>query len=108
MFPLAWLPCYFLRVIRSFADTGTEDVFNGRNTRAARKTCPQTLWQVARRKLEKIDSAEEIDDLRTPPGNRVEALSGSRKGQFSIRINDQYRICFRWPVAGPSEIEIVD
>ncbi len=95
-------------MIRSFADAGTEDIFNGRNTRAARKSCPRNLWNVAARKLEQIDAAEEFDDLRVPPGNRLEALSRDRKGQFSIRVNSQYRICFVWTPSGPDEVEIVD
>jgi len=95
-------------VIRAFLDPGTEDIFNGRNTKSARKACPRTLWSVAARKLEQLDSAEEVDDLRVPPGNRLEALSGSRKGQFSIRINRQYRICFLWTDSGPHAVEIVD
>ena len=95
-------------MIRSFADAGTEDVFNGRNSKAARKACPRELWAIARRKLEHLDSAERLEDLRVPPGNRLEALIADRKGQHSIRINDRYRICFRWAADGPSEVEIVD
>ena len=96
------------RVIRSFADAATEDVFNGRNTGQARSKCPLGLWPVARRKLDQLDSAERLDDLRVPPGNRLEALVGDRTGEHSIRINDQYRICFRWAAEGPAEVEIVD
>jgi proteic killer suppression protein len=95
-------------VIRSFADAATEDVFNGRNTGQARRKCPLRLWPVARRRLDQLDSAEQLDDLRVPSGNRLEALVGDRKGDHSIRINDQYRICFRWAVEGPAEVEIVD
>jgi proteic killer suppression protein len=95
-------------VIRSFADRGTEDVFDGVNSAAARKACPQALWPIARRKLDQIDSAEELADLRVPPGNRLEALRGDRPGQHSIRINDQYRICFRWSAEGPESVEVVD
>jgi proteic killer suppression protein len=95
-------------VIQSFADRGTEDIFNGLNTRAARKCCPRELWPVARRKLDQLDSAEELGDLRIPPGNRLEAFVGDRKGQHSIRINDRFRICFRWTGQGPAEVEIVD
>lgn len=95
-------------MIRTFRDSGTEDIFNGRNTRRARKACPTRLWSVAVRKLEQLDSAEELDDLRVPPGNRLEALSGNRRGQFSIRINDQYRVCFKWLESGPDLVEIVD
>jgi proteic killer suppression protein len=95
-------------VIRSFSDAGTDDVFNGRNTRLARKCCPRDLWRIATRKLDQLDSAEALDDLRVPPGNRLEALSADRRGQFSIRINDQYRICFRWSESGAESVEIVD
>ena len=87
---------------------GTEDIFNGRNTKAARKLCPRALWPVAGRKLDQLDSAEKLEDLRVPPGNRLEALSGSRRGQHSIRINEQYRVCFRWSENGPVSVEIVD
>lgn len=59
-------------------------------------------------KLDQIDSAEALDDLRIPPGNRLEALKGDRQGQHSIRINEQYRICFIWTEAGPEKVEIVD
>jgi len=95
-------------MIRSFKDTATEDIFNGINSKAARKACPQNLWKIAVRKLDQMDSAEVLDDLRIPPGNRLEALKGERQGQHSIRINDQYRICFVWTEAGPEEVEIAD
>jgi len=95
-------------MILSFKDVGTQDIFNGENTKSARKTCPQTLFDVAFRKLDQIDSAVELNDLRVPPGNRLEALKGDRTGQHSIRINDQYRICFIWTNSGATEVEIVD
>ena len=95
-------------MIRAFADQGTDDVFNGKNTKAARATCPRQLWPVAQRKLEQLDSAESLDDLRAPPGNRLEALMGQLGGQHSVRINDQYRICFKWSDEGPSEVVITD
>ena len=95
-------------MIRRFRDSGTEDVFNGRSTKAARKVCPQRLWIVARRKLDHLDSARELTDLRAPPGNRLEALSGRLRGQHSIRINDQFRICFVWTDDGPDQVRIVD
>ena len=95
-------------MIRSFRDSGTGDVFNGRNTKAARAACPRELWRVASRKLDLLDSAESLDDLRIPPGNRLEALGADRRGQHSIRIHNQYRICFRWSPEGPSEVEIAD
>jgi len=95
-------------MIRSFADDGTEDVFNGLNTRAARRACPYELWSVAGRTLDQLDSVERLEELRIPPGNRLEALVGDRKGQHSIRINERYRVCFRWTSEGPAEVEIVD
>ena len=63
---------------------------------------------MAQRKLDQLNQAEELRDLRAPPGNRLEALTRERTGQHSIRINDQYRICFRWTDAGPEDVEIVD
>ena len=95
-------------MIRSFRDQGTEDVFDGRGTKAARKVCPQRLWRVAQRKLDQLDSVVDVEELRIPPGNRLEALRGDRSGQFSIRINQQFRVCFLWTESGPSEVEIVD
>jgi len=95
-------------MIRSFSNTGTEDIFNGKRTKAARKTCPQRLWRIAVRKLDQLDSVISFDELRIPPGNRLEALKADRKGQHSIRINEQYRICFVWTDLGPVEVEIAD
>jgi proteic killer suppression protein len=95
-------------MIRSFRDAGTEDIFNGANTRAARQTCPESLWKVAFRKLDQLDSVGALPDLAVPPGNQLESLTGDRKGQFSIRINRQYRICFAWTESGPDQVEIVD
>jgi toxin HigB-1 len=95
-------------MIESFADKASEDIFNGVNSREARSACPQNLWRIAARKLDQLDSVQYIDELRVPPGNRLEALSGDRNGQFSIRINDQYRICFMWGKHGPSCVEVTD
>lgn len=95
-------------MIQTFADRGTEDIFNGVRSKAARKACPSKLWSIAVRKLDQLDSAEKIHDLKAPPGNRLEKLSGDRHGQYSIRINQQYRVCFEWSEAGPSNVEIVD
>jgi toxin HigB-1 len=95
-------------MIVSFDAQATEDVYNGKNTKAARSCCPRTIWSVAQRKLDQLDSSTEIVDLRIPPGNRLEKLGGDREGQHSIRINDQYRICFVWTEAGPKNVEIVD
>ena len=95
-------------MIQSFADAGTEDLYEGRDTKRARQTCPRDLWPVARRKLDQLDVAVVLDDLRAPPGNRLEALRGNRRGQYSVRINQQYRVCYRWGSSGPSDVEIVD
>ena len=95
-------------MILSFKDVGAEDVFNGKASRAARRVCPSVLWGVAARRLDQLDSAEALHDLRLPPGNRLEALEGQRKGTYSIRINNRYRICFIWTAVGPDEVEIVD
>jgi proteic killer suppression protein len=95
-------------MIISFRDEGTRDVFDGKNTKLARKVCPSSLWNVATRKLDQIDSAVSLQDLRIPPGNHFEALARDRQGQHSIRINDQYRICFVWTDDGPDQVEIVD
>jgi len=95
-------------MIQSFHDVGTRDVFDGTRSKRAGKACPATLWAVARRKLDQLNQANRLEDLRVPPRNRLELLRGDRKGQHSIRINDQYRICFRWTESGPSDVEIVD
>lgn len=95
-------------MICSFNDAGTEDIFNRKDTKAARAACPQALWRVAQRKLDQLNAAEELGDLRAPPGNRLEALKGDRKDQHSIRINDRYRVCFRWTEDGAEAVEIVD
>ena len=95
-------------MIRSFADQGTDDIFDGKNTASARRCCPQSIWKVAYRKLDQLDSSTNLVDLRIPPGNRLEELSGDRGGEHSIRINDQYRVCFNRTDAGPENVEIVD
>ena len=95
-------------MIVSFKDEGTGDVFDGRDTKKARKACPQDIWRVARRKLDQIKQAVDLDDLRVPPGDRLEPLEGDREGQESVRINDQYRVCFTWTDGGAEEVEIVD
>ncbi|MCF6264515.1 MAG: type II toxin-antitoxin system RelE/ParE family toxin [Xanthomonadales bacterium] len=95
-------------MILSFKDKATEDIFNGKSSQAARKTCPQGIWKIASRKLDQIDSVVSLDELKVPPGNRLESLSGNRKGQYSIRINKQFRICFKWEKSGPDKVEITD
>jgi proteic killer suppression protein len=83
-------------------------VFNRRRTKAARRTCPEQLWRVAQRKLDQLNAAVSLESLWIPPGNHLEALRGDRQGQHSIRINDQYRICFVWTDEGPERVEITD
>ena len=95
-------------MIISFLNQATEDIFNGENTKVARKACPRTLWRIASRKLDQLDSVTALDELRLPPGNRFEALTGDRSGQYSIRINEQYRICFTWENSGPCDVGIID
>jgi toxin HigB-1 len=80
-------------VIQSFGDTATDDIFHGRDSRAARRL-PSAIWPVIRRKLDMVNAAHALGDLRAPPGNRLEALKGSRAGEYSIGVNDQYRVTF--------------
>ena len=95
-------------MIRSFRNQATEDIFDGKNSKDARKLCSRSIWKIAARKLEQIDSALSLDDLKVPPGNRLEALVGDRADQYSIRINDQYRVCFTWNDGFADNVEIVD
>jgi proteic killer suppression protein len=91
-------------MIRSFADRETERLF----ARTPGRRFPPELHRVMLRKLLQLDAAERLDDLRIPPGNRLEALKKDRKGQHSIRVNDQWRVCFRWDDGDAYEVEIVD
>jgi proteic killer suppression protein len=95
-------------MIVSFGNAGTEDIFNGKITKGARRTCPQSVWKVAVRKLDQLDSVISLKELSIPPGNQLEVLKKDRQGQHSIRINDQYRICFIWTDSGPDQVEIAD
>ena len=95
-------------MIQSFLNKGTEDIFNGINSREARKTCPANIWGVAGRKFDILDSAIRLEELKIPPANNLEKLKGDRNGQYSIRINDKYRICFIWTDNGPEQVEITD
>jgi len=94
-------------VILSFKDQGTEDVYNGDDTKPARKACPQEIWKVARRKLDMVDKAEDLRDLKSP-GNQLEKLTDDRLGQHGIRINRKYRVCFVWTDQGTENVEITD
>ena len=90
-------------MIRSFGDEETRKLFEtGRSKRFS------GFADIAMRKLAQLEAAHTLDFLRAPPGNRLEALKGDRKGQCSIRINDQFRVCFRWTPDGPEQVEIVD
>ncbi|MBC7907319.1 MAG: type II toxin-antitoxin system RelE/ParE family toxin [Rhodospirillaceae bacterium] len=91
-------------MIRSFHDADSEALFWGRRP----KRLPPDIHRVAQRKLRQLHAAEVLLDLRAPPGNRLEPLRGDRAGQHSIRINDQWRICFVWTDAGPERVEIAD
>ena len=91
-------------MIRSFASRDAEALFSGRFA----KRLPHDIQRVAHRKLKQLDHAAALDDLRAPPGNRLEALKGDRQGQHSIRINDQWRICFTWENGGADAVDIVD
>lgn len=95
-------------MIQSFADSATEDIFNGVNSKQARKRLDPSLYSIACRKLDMLDAAINLNDLKVPPANRLEALKGDLKGKYSIRINDQYRIIFVWGIKGPEQVEIID
>jgi proteic killer suppression protein len=91
-------------MIRSFACSEAERIWSGVQSRRL----PADMQSVALRKLRLLNQARTLADLRVPPGNRLEALKGDRAGRYSIRINDQWRICFAWVEGGPSNVEIVD
>ena len=95
-------------MIRSFRDRGTEAVFDGSDSLAARRTCPSTVWSVARRKLDQLNRVRDLKELAMPPGNHLERLHDDRSGQHSIRINDQYRVCFCWENGYADDVEIAD
>jgi toxin HigB-1 len=94
-------------LILSFKNRGTEDVFDGLSSKAARRTLPTRLHLRAGRTLDQLNAAVTLDSLSLP-GLRLEKLKGERAGQHSIRINDQYRVCFRWTKAGAEDVEIID
>lgn len=91
-------------MIRSFASRETEFFFDNRKS----KSLPADIQRVALRKLAQVHAVSELTQLAIPPGNRLESLKGNFKGKYSIRINDQWRICFRWKADGPHEVEIID
>ena len=93
-----------MKMIRSFSDTESEKVF----LRERSRRLPLTVQRVAQRKLAMLDAADRLQDLRAPPGNRLERLRGTREGQYSIRINDQWRVCFDWGDGDGFQVEITD
>lgn len=95
-------------MIVSFRDRATRAVFHDEHLNAARRRLPSVLWKVAQRKLDLLGRVSRLEQLSIPPANRLERLRGNREGQHSIRINDQYRICFVWTSNGPAEVEIAD
>lgn len=95
-------------VISSFRDRATEDLFNGVPSGRARRALPIELWPIAKRKLDQLNRVREPTQLSVPPGNKLERLTGDRQGEHSIRINRQYRICFRWEDGHAREVEITD
>ena len=94
-------------MIQSFADDTSADLFRERNTRAARRI-PRELWRGAQRKLRLIDAASRLDDLAVPAGNRLELLKGGQAGRHSIRVNEQYRVTFRWENGHAYEVRVED
>jgi toxin HigB-1 len=94
-------------LIRTFRTGGTRDIFEGRASKEARRCLPAELWPRARLKLDELDAATDLRQLRLP-SNRLEKLLGDRRGEYSIRINQQYRICFRWSDADAWNVEITD
>lgn len=94
-------------MILSFGDRATEDLYHGRNTSKLRRI-PVDIRQAALRKLDMLNAAHTLDDLKVPPGNRLEALKGGLKGKHSIRVNDQWRIVFRWDDGGAHEVAVTD
>lgn len=92
-------------MIKTFADAETREFWE---TGKSRRSPPSGLRDVARRKLQMLDAAQKLNDLKMPPGNRLHGLTGDRSGQHAIRINDQYRVCFEWREGNAFEVEITD
>ena len=95
-------------MIQSFADQGTQDIFDGIWSKKARQLCPAELLGRASRKLDDLDSATSLNQLRHMTGHRLEMLSGPWSGTYSIRVNRQYRICFQWTTKGPASVQLLD
>ena|SRR6267154_3737862 len=94
-------------MIASFGDAATRDIADGIDSKSARSV-PKAIWNVARRKLDYLHAAHDVMDLSAPPGNRLEKLAGELKGFWSIRVNDQYRIVFKWAQSNADDVRIVD
>jgi len=94
-------------MIKSFRDQTTADIYHGRESKAARQI-PKIIWRVANRKLDMLNAAHKIMDLRVPPGNKLESLKGDLQGLHSIRVNDQFRIVFLWLEGNARDVQIVD
>ena len=94
-------------MIRTLADDATRDIWNGANTKAARRI-PRELWPIVRRKLDQIDAVTRLEDLKVPPGNRLHALTGGLRGRHAVRVNDQYRIVFRFDGADAFDVRCTD
>lgn len=95
-------------MIRSFGDQGTADIYEGNNTKRARKKCPKDLWSKARDLMDALNYASELEDAERTPGARLHPLKGERAGEHAISINEQYRITFRWTDNGAKELSIED
>lgn len=95
-------------MIVSFRDRATKAIYDNQRSKRARQKLPVALWRIAQRKLDQLGRVSRLDQLAIPPGNHLEALKGHRAGQHSIRINDQYRICFVWTERGPADVEVTD
>ena len=95
-------------MIRTFADAATEDLFNGVDSCRARAACPAALWPVVRRKLTQLNRVRDLRELAVPQGNRLERLHGKREDQHSIRVNQQYRVCFHWEDGYADQVEVTD
>ena len=94
-------------MIRTLADDATRDIWNGVNTKAARRI-PRELWRIVQRKLDQIDAVTRLEDLKVPPGNRLHALTGNLRGWHAVRVNDQYRIVFRFDGADAFDVRCTD
>ena len=94
-------------MIQSFGDEGSADLFRERNTRAARRI-PREIWRIVQRKLKALDVAARLQDLTVPSGNRLERLKGDQAGRHSLRVNDQYRVTFRWEQGHAYEVRVED